>query len=296
VLAAFCVGAVVVLVQDGPARPWSSPLTGLDGFTLAGTLGAVSVAALAFLGFDAIATFAEESTGSPRRIGRALIFCLVLAGTLFVLQTYLGALLATTTPQELAADPDAQGTIFYTTISDEMGAWLGTTVTTARAIGPVLSALVAQAAVSRLMYGMARDGQLPARLGSVSRGTGVPRPAILVSAVATLLIAVVAAIRPDGLDLLSSLVTVGALTAFVFLHVAVIGYYVVGGRTDRRVLHTVVPVVGLAIVVTVLVLASELALEVAAVWLVLGLVIMVVSGRRRANARERESAVGEPGN
>ncbi|MCZ2262148.1 APC family permease [Isoptericola sp. QY 916] len=291
VLAAFCVGAVVVLVQEGPARPWLSPLTGLDGFTLAGTLGAVSVAALAFLGFDAIATFAEESTGSPRQIGRALIFCLVLAGALFVLQTYLGALLTTATPQELAANPEQQGTIFYTTISEEMGAWLGTTVTTARAIGPVLSALVAQAAVSRLMYGMARDGQLPARLGSVSRRTGVPRLATLVSAVATLLIAVAAAVRPDGLDLLSSMVTVGALTAFVFLHVAVVGYYVVGGRTDRRVLHTVVPVVGLAIVVTVLVLASHLALEVAAGWLVLGLVIMLVRGRRRD-----ASAVGEPGN
>ena len=118
----------------------------------------------------------------------------------------------------------------------------------------------------------------------MNRRTGVPRLAILVSAVATLVIAVAAAIRPDGLDLLSSMVTVGALTAFVFLHVAVIGYYVVGRRTDRRVLHTVVPVVGLAIVVTVLVLASHLALEVAAGWLVLGLVIMLVRGNRRQDA------------
>ncbi|WP_240930365.1 APC family permease [Isoptericola sp. BMS4] len=290
VLAAFCVGAVVVLVQEGPARPWLSPLTGLDGFTVAGTLGAVSVAALAFLGFDAIATFAEETTGSPRQVSKALIFCLVLAGALFVLQTYLGALLTTTTPAELAARPDEQGTVFYTMIGDEIGSWLGTTVTTARAIGPVLSALVAQAAVSRLMYGMARDGQLPAALGSVSRRTGVPRPAILVSAVATLLIAVAAAIKPDGLDLLSSMVTVGALAAFVFLHVAVIGYYVLGRRTDRRVLHTVVPVVGAAIVVAVLVLASHLALEIAAVWLVVGLVIMVVRARRGPGAPTHDVA------
>lgn len=280
VLAAFCVGAVVVLVHDGPARPWLSPLTGLDGFTLAGVLGAVSVAALAFLGFDAIATFAEESTGSSRQVGRALVFCLVLAGFLFVLQTYLAALLTTTTPAELAAHPDQQGTVFYTMLDDRFGSWFGTTVTTVRAIGPVLSALVAQAAVSRLMYGMARDGQLPARLGTVSPRTGVPRLAILVSAVATSVIAIAAALKSDGLDLLSSMVTVGALTAFVFLHVAVVGYYVVGRRTERRVLHTVVPVVGAAIVVAVLVSASHLALEIAAGWLVLGLIIMVVRGRR----------------
>ncbi|HWK92005.1 MAG TPA: APC family permease [Luteimicrobium sp.] len=290
VLAAFCVGAVVVLVQDGPARPWLSPLVGLDGFTLTGVLGAVSVAALAFLGFDAIATFAEESTGSSRQVGRALVFCLVLAGFLFVLQTYLGALLTTTTPAELAAHPDEQGTVFYTMLGDSIGSWFGTTVTTVRAIGPVLSALVAQAAVSRLMYGMARDGQLPARLGSVSRRTGVPGLAILVSAVATAVIAVAAALKSDGLDLLSSMVTVGALTAFVFLHAAVVGYYVVGRRTERRVLYTVVPVVGAVIVVAVLVLASHLALEVAAGWLVLGLVVMVVRGRRGDAGASRRPA------
>jgi amino acid transporter len=290
VLAAFCVGAVVVLVQDGPARPWLSPLVGLDGFTLTGVLGAVSVAALAFLGFDAIATFAEESTGSSRQVGRALVFCLVLAGFLFVLQTYLGALLTTTTPAELAAHPDEQGTVFYTMLGDSIGSWFGTTVTTVRAIGPVLSALVAQAAVSRLMYGMARDGQLPARLGSVSRRTGVPGLAILVSAVATAVIAVAAALKSDGLDLLSSMVTVGALTAFVFLHAAVVGYYVVGRRTERRVLYTAVPVVGAVIVVAVLVLASHLALEVAAGWLVLGLVVMVVRGRRGDAGASRRPA------
>ncbi|MBD8057904.1 APC family permease [Cellulomonas sp. JH27-2] len=280
VLAAFCVGAVIILVHEGAARPWLSPLTGLDGFTLAGVLGAVSVAALAFLGFDAIATFAEESTGSSRQVGRALLFCLVLAGFLFVVQTYLAALLTTTTPAELAAHPDQQGTVFYTMLDDQFGSWFGTTVTAVRAVGPVLSALVAQAAVSRLMYGMARDGQLPARLGTVSRRTGVPRVAILVSAGATSVIAIAAALRSDGLDLLSSMVTVGALTAFVFLHAAVVGYYVVGSRTERRVLHTVLPVMGAAIVVAVLASASHLALEIAAGWLLLGLIVMVVRGRR----------------
>jgi amino acid transporter len=284
VLAIFCVGAVIVLIHDGPARPWLSPLIGVDGFTLTGTLGAVSVAALAFLGFDAIATFAEENTGSARRIGQALVFCLVLAGFLFVVQTYLGALLTTTTPAELAAHPSEQGTIFYTMLGNSIGSWFGTTVTTARAIEPVFSALVAQAAVSRLMYGMARDNQLPARLGSVSRRTGAPSLAILVSGAATVIIAIAAAVKDDGLDLLSSMVTVGALTAFVFLHIAVIGYYVVGHRTERRVQHVVIPVVGVLIVVTVLVLASHLALEVAAVWLIVGLVIMVLRTTQSSDA------------
>lgn len=280
VLAVFCIGAVIVLARTGPVRPWLSPLVGFHGFTFTGTLGAVSVAGLAFLGFDAIATFAEENNGPSRQIGRALVFCLVLAGALFVVQTYLGALLTSTTPAYLSAHPAEQGTVFYTMLGRSIGPWFGTSVTTVRAIEPVFSALVAQAAVSRLMYGMAREGQLPARLATVTRRTGTPRTAILVSAVATIVIAVAAALKSDGLDILSSMVTVGALTAFVFLHAAVVGYYVAGGRTHRRALHVVVPVAGALIVVAVLVLASHLALEIAAGWLVIGLIVMLLRRRR----------------
>lgn len=250
------------------------------------TLSAVPVAALAFLGFDAIATFAEENTGSPRQVGRALVFCLALAGTLFVLQTYLGGLLTATTPATLAAHPAQQGTIFYQMLGDSIGHWFGTSVTVVRAIGPVFSALVAQAAVSRLMYGMARDGQLPASLAVISPRTRTPRAAILVSATATAIIAVAAALRPNGLALLSSMVTVGALTAFVFLHVAVIGYYVIGRRTPRRVQHITIPAIGTVIVLVVLALASHPALIVAAAWLVIGLAGLLFAEKRRARSRD----------
>ena len=276
VLALFMIAAIVVLAHDGPDRPWLSPLIGFDGFSAAAVVGAVSVAVLSFLGFDAIASFAEENTGSPRQVGRALLVCLTLAGALFVAQTYLGGLLTKVTPEQLAAHPADQGAAFYTMLHDAIGGWLGTIVTAMKAVGPVFSALVAQAAVSRLMYGMARDGQLPRALGRVSPRTRTPGVAVLVSAVVTMLIAVVAALRPDGLDVLSSLVTVGALTGFLFLHASVVGYFVVGGRTERTALHVVVPVVGVAIIVPVLVLASPLALAVAGVWLVVGIAAFAV--------------------
>lgn len=283
-LAVFTVAAFVVLAHDGPDRPWLSPLTGFHGFSLTAVVGAVSVAVLSFLGFDAIASFAEENTGSTRQVGRALIFCLVLAGALFVLQTYLGALLTRVTPQQLDADAGAQGSAFYTMLHDAIGGWFSTVVTATRAVGPVFSALVGQAAVSRLMYGMARDGQLPRVLGSVNARTRTPQRAILVSAVLTLVIAVLSALREDGLDVLSSLVTVGALTAFVFLHASVVGYFVVGGRTRNRALYIAVPVVGAAIIIAVLALASPLALGVAAVWFVVGGGIYLIRALRTRSA------------
>lgn len=67
VLLVFVVAAVVVLVRDGAERDWLSPLGGDAGFSLAAVLSAVSVAVLSYLGFDAIASFAEEVTGARRR-------------------------------------------------------------------------------------------------------------------------------------------------------------------------------------------------------------------------------------
>lgn len=289
ILAAFSVAAVVVLIHSGPTRPWLSPLIGVHGFHFAGVIGAVSVAVLAFLGFDAIANFAEEATGSTRQVGRALIFCLGLAGLLFAVQSYFAGLLIHQTPAELALHPAQQGTAFFTMLDQSISGWFGSVVTISKAVGPVFSALVAQAAVSRLMYGMARDGELPSALATVSRKTRTPRTAIGVSAVATLIIAVAAAIRPDGLDVLSSMVTVGALTAFLFLHASVIGYYVAGRRTSHVARHVVIPLIGAAIIATVLVLASHLALVIAAIWLVIGLISMLIRGRRARRAARRSS-------
>ena len=279
ILAIFIVGAVIVLIHEGPTRGWLSPLTGDGGFTLVGVFGAVSVAVLAFLGFDAIATFAEENTGSSAQVGRALAFCLILAGALFVVQTYLADLLSTQTPDQLAADPQAQGTAFYTMLDSAIGGWFSSIVTAVRSIGPVFSALVAQAAVSRLMYGMARGGRLPSVLARLDQRRHTPRNAILVSAISTIVVAMLAATADNGLDVLSSMVTVGALTAFAFLHASVIGYWVAGRRTERRVSHILIPVIGGIIVVITLALASRLALLIGAVWFVIGAVVILVQRR-----------------
>lgn len=70
VLLVFIVSATVMLARDGAHRDWLSPLSG-DGtqgaFALSAVIGGVSVAVLSYLGFDAIATFAEEVTGARRR-------------------------------------------------------------------------------------------------------------------------------------------------------------------------------------------------------------------------------------
>ncbi|MFF3287897.1 APC family permease [Streptomyces sp. NPDC003023] len=282
VLLVFVVSAVTVLVRDGAQRGWLTPLTGDSGFSVAAVLGAVSVAVLSYLGFDAIASFAEEVTGGSRKVARAVLFCLALAGLLFVAQTYLVALLEPVPSARLAAEPARQGSAFYDAVDASVGTWLHDLVAVSKAIGAAFAALAGQAAAGRLLFAMARDRRLPGVLART--GSGVPRPALLVAAAVTMVAAVWAAQRDDGLDHLVSVVDIGALSAFVLLHASVIGWFVVrraAGPPDR-IRHLVVPVVGACVLIAVMVEAAGSAQVVGVVWLGVGLIVLSVQwgGRR----------------
>ncbi|WP_405700992.1 APC family permease [Streptomyces sp. NBC_00069] len=285
VLLVFVVAAVTVLVRDGAQRGWLSPLTGdgTPGFSLTAVLGAVSVAVLSYLGFDAIVSFAEEVTGGSARVAHAVLFCLALAGGLFIAQSYLAALLMPVSPAELAADPAQQGPAFYNAVDSSVGPWLHDLVAVSKAIGAAFAALAGQAAAGRLVFAMARERRLPGALARTSDGT--PRPALLVAATITLVAAVWAARRDDGLDQLVSVVDVGALVAFTLLHASVVGWFVVrrGAGTPNWWKHLVIPALGAAVTVAVIVEAAWTAQVVGAVWLVVGLgVLFAQRGRRPA--------------
>ncbi|MFD7442951.1 APC family permease [Streptomyces sp. NPDC059909] len=286
VLGVFLVSATVVLVQDGPRRGWASPLTGDGDFAPDAVIGAVSVAVLSYLGFDAIASFAEEVTGGSRQVARAVLFCLGLAGVLFVAQTYLVALLEPVSSAEPAADPRSQGSAFYDAVDAAVGTWLHDLVALSKAIGATFAALAGQAAAGRLLFAMARDRRLPHRLSRTD--SGVPRVALLISAVVTMTAAVWAARRDDGLDHLVSVVDIGALTAFTLLHASVVGWFAVrrmeGPPSWWR--HVLIPVLGAMVTVTVIAEASRTAQVVGAIWLAVGLLVLV---GQRGRGTERAS-------
>ncbi|MGQ4351206.1 APC family permease [Streptomyces sp. SAS_275] len=295
VLLIFVVSAVVMLARDGAHRDWLSPLAG-DGtqgaFALSAVVGAVSVAVLSFLGFDAIASFAEEVTGGSEKVARAVLFCLALAGVLFVTQTYLVALLEPLSSAQLAADPGKQGAAFYDAVDASVGAWLHNLVAVSKAIGAAFAALAGQAAAGRLLYAMARDRRLPRALARTD--SGVPRAALGCAAVITLVAAVWAARRDDGLDKLVSVVDIGALTAFTLLHASVVGWFAVRRRSGPPVWwrHVLVPVLGAAITVAVIVEASGTAQVVGAIWLAVGLTVLFAQRGRSGRGMDEDAPGG----
>jgi amino acid transporter len=283
VLAVFLVIGVVALAS-GEGRGFDfSPVYNSDTFSLQLVFGAVSIAVLSFLGFDGISTLAEENRESARSIGRAMIAALALAGTLFIVQTWVAALLVPD-PDTLIAEGDAAGTAFYDAADVAGGAWLATLTAIATAIAwGFANSLVAQAATSRLLFAMARDRQLPGFLRTVHPTRRVPVNATLLVAVVSLVLGLYMSSREDGISLLSTLVNFGALSAFLLLHVSVVVHYVVRQKSRNWWLHLAVPVIGFAILVYVIVNAQVAAQTLGFVWLGIGVVLLVfllATGRR----------------
>jgi amino acid transporter len=283
VLALFIVIGIVALAQ-GKGRGFDfTPIYNADTFSLSLVLGAVSIAVLSFLGFDGISMLAEENKESARAIGRSMVAALLLAGTLFILQTWVASLLVPN-PDALISKGDPGGTAFYDAAAVAGGAWLSklTALATAIAWG-FANALVAQAATSRLLYAMARDRQLPHLLAKVHPKKGVPVNATLLTALVSLALGLYMSSRADGITLLSTLVNFGALTAFLVLHVSVVWHYVVRNGSRDWWRHLVAPVIGFVILAFVVVNANVAAQTLGFVWLGIGVVLLaflLLTGRR----------------
>jgi amino acid transporter len=283
IVVAIFLGFGAWAIATGKGRWTWEPLYNPDTFGVALVLAATSIAVLSFLGFDGIAMLAEEAKGGSRMIGRAMAAALLVTGLLFIAQTWVAAIL-TPDPQALITNGDPDGTAFYTAAAVAAGPWLGTlcAFTTAIAWG-LPDSMVAQAAISRLLYAMARDQQLPSFLAKVSRKHNVPRNAILLVAVVSLGIGLYMNLRADGISLLSSLINFGALTAFLLLHLSVIVYYLFRQRSRNLFAHLAMPLVGGTILGFVVWNANVAAQKLGFVWIGLGVLVLIglyVAGRR----------------
>ncbi|WP_232792231.1 APC family permease [Actinacidiphila yeochonensis] len=241
--------------------------------------GALSIAVLSFLGFDGISTLSEEVEGGDRRlVGKATMYALVAVAVLFVVQTYVAALLV---PGKTGfKGDDATNSAFYDIAAIAGGHWLKTTIAVASALATgVANSLVAQAATSRLLYSMARDRKLPAFLGHVHPKRKVPQRAIMFVAVVSLVLGLCFV---GQVDLLSSLVNFGALFSFLLLHASVFTHFVLRNRSRRYGLHIAAPLIGFVIIGSVLWNMDDRARISGVIWLAVGGCVLLyyrLSGR-----------------
>jgi amino acid transporter len=244
------------------------PIYDAQVFFFSTVAGATSIAVLSFLGFDGISTLSEESQGGQNAVGRATILSLLLVGVLFMLQTWIA------TDLSAGMKFSSPETAFYDIADLAGGAWLRIiTVLAVVLASAVANAMAAQAAVSRILYAMARDGKLPAILAKIHPRYRTPYVSTLVVAVIALLVGLVFATRVDDL---TSIVNFGALSSFVLLHLSVINHYFIRQRSGDWLRHLLFPLVGMLIILFVLVEMDRSAKVLGACWLGIGVVYYLV--------------------
>lgn len=264
------VGAALIAVSKGVngAEFTFKPLFDKEHFSMSTVMGAVSIAVLSFLGFDAISTLAEETKGGKKVVGRAIIFSLLVVGILFIIQTWVAALIWPDYTSFENAD-----VAFYQIAEIAGGPWLKWTTILATALAwGIADALVAQAAISRILYSMARDRKLPKVLSKVHAKFQTPY-------VSTLLVAGISLVVTIGfasqIDSLASLVNFGALTAFLFLHLSVINYFVRKQKSKDYLNHLVFPLIGFVIIGYVWFNLDPTSKKLGFVWMAVGIIYMI---------------------
>lgn len=279
VLILFVVIGISAIAQGVNGAVFSfDPLFNPDSFSMSVVMGAVSIAVLSFLGFDAISTLSEESADGPKAVGKATIYSLLIVGVLFMVQTWVAALIFPN-----FNDFEDIGTAFYEVAAIAGGEWLGvlTAIATAIAWG-IADALVAQVAISRVLFSMGRDRKLPKFLAKVHPKYKTPYASILVVAVISLIVGL---IFMGNIGILSQFVNFGALTAFLFLHVSVVVHYIGKSKSRNFWSHLILPAIGFIVIAYVWINLASQAKTLGLSWIAVGVVVAIYFAFTKKDAK-----------
>ncbi|MDB9567469.1 APC family permease [Providencia rettgeri] len=188
---------------------------------VSGLFAGAAVLCLAFLGFDAISTMAEETKDARSALPKAILYTVFIAGTLFVIISY-GAHLVYPIWQDFIPNTDIASLAVMKQVG---GAMMASSFITAYVIGVFASAMTSQASIVRIFYAMGREGVLPRSLFAyLHPRLNTPVYSIIFVALASLLSLVL------SLSMVASMISFGALIAFTFVNLSVIKHFYI----DRK--------------------------------------------------------------
>ncbi|AXE38317.1 APC family permease [Acidipropionibacterium virtanenii] len=171
-----------------------------------GLLGAAALVFFAFVGFDIVATTAEEAKDPQKTLPRGIFGGLALVSVLYVAVTIV--VTGMVSYKEMAKQKD----VSLATAFKLVGAnWVGTLITIGILIGLTTVVMVLLLGLTRVVFSMCRDGLLPRQASHTSKRGTPARLQILCG----IIVAIVAALA--DVDQLSEMINIGTLSAFVLV-------------------------------------------------------------------------------
>ena len=205
------VAGLVALIAAGflkgePGMAIALPSMGDAG----GIFAATALVFFVYIGFEDVANLAEEAKEPKRDVPRALLASVLITSLLYLLVVW--AVLALLEPRALARSDSPLATAAVV-----VATWLGNTLAVTALFATASTALISLVSISRMLFGMARDGDMPRALGRTLTKRQTPWVAALV------LFAGACALLPLGkVKIIASISALGILIVFVGVHIALI--------------------------------------------------------------------------
>ncbi len=201
------IGLGAFYVQAANYHPFIPDNTGQFGsFGWSGVLRGAGVVFFAYLGFDAVSTTAAEAHRPQRTIPIGILGALAICTVLYV--GFAAVLTGMVNYKQMHGDAAPVATAIERTPF----VWLQVTVKLGVILGFTSVILVGLLGQGRVVYAMAKDGMLPARLGRLHPTRQTP---MVAHAVMMLLSGVLAGFVP--VEALSRMTSVGTLLAFAIV-------------------------------------------------------------------------------
>ena len=265
-------------------------VTGAGGSTYGwyGLLAAASLVFFAFIGFDVVATTAEETKNPQKALPRGILGSLAIVTVLYIAVTLVLTGMVKYTDLADGSPLVGEGSATLATAFEAHGiTWAQMAINFGGLAGLTTVVMVMMLGQTRVLFAMSRDGLMPRGLAKTSK-KGIPmRATLLVGGV----VAVLAAFFPMGT--LEEMVNIGTLFAFVLVCIGVIVLRKTRPDLPRGFRVPLVPLVPIVAVLACAWLMFNLSVETwlrFAIWMVLGVVVYFLYGRRKSVLGQRLAA------
>jgi len=279
----FIPPAAAPVSSEGIHQPLIQWALGIEPqtFGILGVISAASVVFFAYIGFDVVATTAEEARNPQRDLPRGILGSLAICTLLYVAV----ALVITGMVPYDKIDPNAALATAFRDVGQDGFATMIAAGAVAGLTTVVMTLLIG---AIRVLFAMSRDGLIPHGFGRTNATTGTPlRITITIGAA----VAVVASYTPIGK--LEEMVNIGTLTAFALVSIAVPVLRRSRPDLDRPFRVPMSPWLPILSALICVYLMVNLSLETwlrFLVWMVLGFVVYFAYGHRHSRVRREEKA------
>jgi len=258
---------------------------GSSTYGVYGLLAAASLVFFAFIGFDVVATTAEETRDPQRALPRGILGSLAIVTVLYVAVSLV--LTGMVNYRELATAPDGTRATLATAFAKLGVDWAATVIAVGALAGLTTVVMVLLLGQVRVLFAMSRDGLLPRALARTGEH-GTPGRATLIVGVA---VGLGAALFPA--TALEEMVNIGTLFAFVLVSIGVVVLRRTRPDLQRGFRTPLVPLVPVLAVLACVWLMLNLSVETwlrFVVWMAVGLVVYFAYGRRHSVLGQRIAA------